>query len=72
MGRVYVRKSDRAKSYTKQDLERAMNEVRSGTITTYKASEKYRIPKMTELSSKAQKAELKEEVRQFFWKRKTN
>lgn len=47
MGRTYVRKSDRATSYTKQDLKSAIEEVKSGRITAYKASQKYKIPKMT-------------------------
>lgn len=47
MVRVYVRKSERGKSYTKETLERAMEEVKSGIITAYKASQKYGIPMMT-------------------------
>ncbi|XP_056636655.1 uncharacterized protein LOC130445153 [Diorhabda sublineata] len=47
MVRNYVRKSKRATSYTKEDLQRAMEEVRSGRITAYKASQRFKIPMMT-------------------------
>lgn len=47
MVRNYVRKTNRGNTYSKEDLQRAMDEVRNGIITAYRASKKYKIPMMT-------------------------
>lgn len=47
MVRAYIRKSQRGSSYSKEDLQHALEDVRSGTLTIYRACRVYNIPKTT-------------------------
>lgn len=47
MVRNYIRKSNRGQSYAQQDLEQAVDKVKSGQLTAYRASIIYKIPKNT-------------------------
>lgn len=47
MVRTYIRKSKRGCAYAKEILEEAIQEVKCGRITAYKASKKYYIPMIT-------------------------
>lgn len=47
MVRNYVRKSDRGKSYSKEDLANAIRELEEGLVTLHGAAKKYNIPKST-------------------------
>lgn len=47
MVRKYVRKSDRTKNYTKDDLISAIREIEGGLMTLHGAAKRYKIPKST-------------------------
>lgn len=47
MVRTYIRKSERAKKYTKENLKTAIEEVKRGAATLYGAARKHGIPKST-------------------------
>lgn len=47
MTRVYVRKTQRGSTYSKEDLQHAVNEIKRGTVTIHRAHRLYHIPKTT-------------------------
>ncbi|XP_054281231.1 uncharacterized protein LOC128998900 [Macrosteles quadrilineatus] len=47
MARTYVRKTDRGSKYSREDLQKALQDINSGTSTLRGASKKFKIPEAT-------------------------